>query len=167
MSLGLFVVAGAIAVLARGWLGSRSGNPTVLEPDALLDVVVMMRVATSGGLTTGAALDLGLAVVRDAVVDEVVERRRSRPPDEVIAALARRCVASSSLDGVVLSIRYGLPLEPALERAEHELLATVQRRTERRLSELPVRLTFPLVLCFLPAFCLVGVVPLVAPALTG
>ncbi len=161
------LVAGAlVVVVARVVRRRRSGAADLLEPLTLLDVVAMMRVATSGGLTTGAALDLGLSVAGPVVAPEVAQRERGGPPEEVVASLSRRCVISMSLDGVVLSIRYGLPLEPALERAENELLSAAERLIERQLSELPVRLIFPLVVCFLPAFCLVGVVPLVVPSLT-
>ena len=63
------------------------------------------------------------------------------------------------------SERYGLPLGPALE-----VVATISRDQRRRAAEtaarkLPVRLSFPLVLCILPAFIILTVVPAVFGAL--
>lgn len=63
------------------------------------------------------------------------------------------------------SERYGLALGPALE-----VVATFSREHRRRAAEtaarrLPVRLSFPLVLCILPAFVILTVVPAIFGAL--
>jgi Flp pilus assembly protein TadB len=62
--------------------------------------------------------------------------------------------------------RDGLPLAPVLDR-----LASDARTARRRLGEiearrLPVRLTFPLVTCTLPAFVLLAIAPAVIGALS-
>jgi tight adherence protein C len=66
---------------------------------------------------------------------------------------------------VTASERYGLPLAPALD-----VVATVSRDQRRRAAEtaarrLPIRLSFPLVLCILPAFIILTVVPAIFGAL--
>jgi len=68
-------------------------------------------------------------------------------------------------NALVATERYGVALGPTLEQ-----LATEARRERRRLAEtaarkLPVRLSFPLVCCILPAFGLLTVAPLIAGAL--
>jgi pilus assembly protein TadC len=42
-----------------------------------------------------------------------------------------------------------------------------RRQAEAAARALPVRLSFPLVLCLLPAFVLLGIVPAMVPALQG
>lgn len=63
--------------------------------------------------------------------------------------------------------RNGLPLGPALERLADEARAQRRRHAEAAMRELPVRLAFPLVLCTLPSFALVAIVPLLVGALSS
>jgi tight adherence protein C len=59
------------------------------------------------------------------------------------------------------STRLGAPAGPALQRLADEVRTDVRRRAEARARTVPVRLCFPLVLCVLPAFALLTVVPAV------
>lgn len=63
--------------------------------------------------------------------------------------------------------RHGLPLGPALERLADDARAQRRRHAEATARELPVRLAFPLVLCTLPSFALVAIVPLLIGALSS
>lgn len=58
------------------------------------------------------------------------------------------------------SERYGTPLVPALEQLAREARTERRRRAEEAARRVPVKLLFPLVLCTLPAFALLTVVPL-------
>lgn len=62
------------------------------------------------------------------------------------------------------SERYGTPLVPALERLAIEARSDRRRRAEESARRVPVKLLFPLVLCTLPAFALLTVVPLLIGA---
>lgn len=64
-------------------------------------------------------------------------------------------------DALRTSARLGTPAAPALARLATEVRADVRRRAEARARTVPVRLCFPLVLCVLPAFALLTVVPAV------
>jgi tight adherence protein C len=75
--------------------------------------------------------------------------------------------ARGIVDALAASERFGQPLIPALERLSIETRAMRRRLHEVHARQLPVRLSFPLVLCTLPAFGLVTIVPLVASALTS
>lgn len=63
--------------------------------------------------------------------------------------------------------RYGAPLVPSLDRLAAETRATARRRAEEGARRVPVKLLFPLVVCVLPAFGLLTVVPLVVTAAEG
>jgi tight adherence protein C len=63
------------------------------------------------------------------------------------------------------SERYGVALLPALERLAVDVRAQRRRQAEVMARRLPVKLLFPLVLCILPAFALLTVVPVVASSL--
>ena len=89
----------------------------------------------------------------------VVRRRAAR-------SRARRSPTLRPLaDALRTSARLGTPAAPALARLATEVRADVRRRAEARARTVPVRLCFPLVLCVLPAFALLTVVPVVLSGL--
>ena len=61
----------------------------------------------------------------------------------------------------------GLALTPAIDRLADDARQQRRRAAEAAVRELPVRLAFPLVLCTLPAFALVAIVPLLLGALSS
>lgn len=68
---------------------------------------------------------------------------------------------------VVATDRHGLPLAPAVERLADDARSHRRRLAEATARELPVRMSFPLVLCTLPSFALVAIVPLLVGALSS
>jgi tight adherence protein C len=138
---------------------------------SLPDATDLLLVAIHAGLTPELALRR-LVTYLDGPLREAVEQvferlkkgeRFGDALDALIDTLgepARPLVAA--LTG---SERYGLPLGPALD-----VVATISRDQRRRAAEttarkLPVRLSFPLVLCILPAFIVLTVVPAIFGAL--
>ena len=70
------------------------------------------------------------------------------------------------LTAVLISAeRYGTPLVDSLARLADEVRVQRRRRAEAAARRVPVKLLFPLVLCTLPAFALLTVVPLLLSAL--
>ncbi len=61
--------------------------------------------------------------------------------------------------------RYGTPLGDALERVATDARLVRRRRAEEQARRLPVQLLLPLVVCVLPAFGLLAVVPLLIASL--
>ena len=76
-------------------------------------------------------------------------------------------VAQSLVDSLSAADRYGLPLAPVLERLSFEARQQRRRDAEAMARELPVRLAMPLVLCTLPSFVLLAIVPLLLGALSS
>lgn len=66
---------------------------------------------------------------------------------------------------LVAAERYGTPMGPTLELVGRDLRAIRRQRAEERIRRVPVKLLFPLVLCTLPAFALLTIVPLLAVSL--
>lgn len=66
------------------------------------------------------------------------------------------------LDGLEAAWRTGAPAGPALRAAAAGLRRTRERAAREAAGRLGVRLVVPLGLCFLPAFVLVGLVPVLA-----
>jgi tight adherence protein C len=76
-------------------------------------------------------------------------------------------IAQPLVDSLSAADRYGLPLGPVLERLSFEARQQRRRDTEGAARELPVRLAMPLVLCTLPSFVLLAIVPLLLGALSS
>jgi tight adherence protein C len=102
-----------------------------------------------------------------AAVDLAMQRG-----DRFADALARLhaqlgTVAQPLVDSLSAADRYGLPLAPVLERLSLEARQQRRRDTDAAARELPVRLAMPLVLCTLPSFVLLAIVPLLLGALSS
>jgi Flp pilus assembly protein TadB len=76
-------------------------------------------------------------------------------------------IAQPMVDSLSSADRYGLPLAPVLERLASEARQQRRRESDAAARELPVRLAIPLVLCTLPSFVLLAIVPLLLGALSS
>ena len=76
-------------------------------------------------------------------------------------------IAQPLVDSLSSAERYGLPLAPVLERLAFEARQQRRRESDAAARELPVRLAMPLVLCTLPSFVLLAIVPLLLGALSS
>jgi tight adherence protein C len=76
-------------------------------------------------------------------------------------------IAQPLVDSLSAAERYGLPLAPVLERLTIESRQQRRRDADANARELPVRLAVPLVLCTLPSFVLLAIVPLLLGALSS
>jgi Flp pilus assembly protein TadB len=76
-------------------------------------------------------------------------------------------IAQPLVDSLSSADRYGLPLAPVLERLAFEARQQRRRESDAAARELPVRLAMPLVLCTLPSFVLLAIVPLLLGAVSS
>lgn len=137
---------------------------------ALPDTVDLFRLAVGAGLSVHQAVD---AVARHtpAPIDTTLAEARRRvdlgerlgDALDVLDDLGDPALAlNAALRGAA---RYGSPLGAALERVAADARVLRRRRAEEDARRLPVQLLFPLVLCVLPAFGLLAVVPLLLASL--
>ncbi len=75
--------------------------------------------------------------------------------------------AVALVDLVTASHRHGLPMAQVVSQLSTEARAARRRRDEALARALPVKLSFPLVVCTLPSFVLLAIVPAVMAALTS
>jgi len=75
--------------------------------------------------------------------------------------------ATGVVNALAASERDGLPLAPLLERLSHEAHCERRRIAQEDAAKLPVRLSFPLVLCVLPSFVTLTIVPILVGALSS
>lgn len=137
----------------------------------LPEVVDLFVLAVGAGLTVTLAVEAVArhhrGILGSALAD--VTRRvalGARMADALAGLPAGVGERSQPLVGVLVSSeRYGVALLPALERLAVETRLERRRAAEATARRVPVKLLFPLVLCTLPAFALLTVVPLLAGSL--
>ncbi len=138
-------------------------------PDAIELVVVAIR----AGLTPRSAFDHARTACSAPIASafgEVAHRcERGERFADAVQALPERLgpSAASVADGLAAVDRYGLAVGPVLDRLAADVRADRARITAQRARSLSVTMSFPLVVCTLPAFALLAVVPAMLGALAS
>lgn len=106
--------------------------------------------------------------VGDAFAEVVRRTERGQSFADALAALYALGPRAGNLAGVIAtSDRHGLPLGPVLDQLTVEARDARRRLEQAQARRLPVRLSFPLVMCTLPSFVLLAIVPAVIAALSS
>ena len=164
----LVAMIGRVASAPRLRRGERRRAGLLLRE--LPVVVDLVGVAVAAGCTPFHAVEhatrFGPSHTGSALRGVMQACARGRSFDEALSELGSSAPTLRSLTETLrASARLGTPAAPALGRLAAEVRADVRRRAEARARTVPVRLCFPLVLCVLPAFALLTVVPAVLSGL--
>ena len=139
--------------------------------DAIPEAADLLALSVAGGLTVPAAVatvarwapePVGAAFT-GAAEEIALGRSTADALEDVAEALG--APARPLVDALLASERYGAPLGDSLDRVAREARLERRRRGEERARRVPVLLLFPLVLCVLPAFGFLTVVPLLVGSL--
>jgi Flp pilus assembly protein TadB len=168
--LGLAIL---VAPVALGWRKARQRQTERARAigRALPDTVDLLLLGVGAGLSLPLALPLVARRAPSPVGGSLLAAQQAadagRPlGDAVLEHLLPLGDRAAALGHVLHDhLRYGVPLAPALERTALELRLARRRAAEESARRLPVRLLAPLLLCVLPAFVLLTVVPLLVAAL--
>jgi len=165
-------LVGGVAVAVVAWVAIGRAEPPRARrerSEVALDLphlVGLLGSALEAGQTPASAL----AIVCDALPGAAARRLEGLPgrlalgldPAEVWGALARDpelAVLGRTLARAHVS---GAPVAVAIARLGHELEQAARADVEDQARQVGVRAAVPLGLCLLPAFVLLGIVPLVA-----
>jgi Flp pilus assembly protein TadB len=137
-----------------------------------LPYVVELFAAT---LRAGAAPEVGIGLVCAALPGPATERLSGvaarlalgLDPVQVWSALADDAQLGRLGRTLARAQQTGAPVVAAVERLADDLARTARAETEDRARAVGVKAAVPLGLCLLPAFVLIGIVPLVVALLTG
>ncbi len=148
----------------------RRSSPASHEwPDAVELVIIAIR----AGLTPRSAFDHARTACTEPIASafaEVTHRcERGQRFADAVGALTERLgpSAASVADGLASVDRYGLAVGPVLDQLAADVRADRARITAQRARALSVTMAFPLVVCTLPAFVLLAIVPALLGALDG
>lgn len=162
------LVLGAVAYLLPDFYLAARAKDRKGELEAVLpDAVDLLAVATKGGLNLQLALQRVAAAMQGPLGDELrradreisLGATRSAALDAMAGRLEIEDVSAlaSTLSG---SDRFGVPVADALESFSDELRGRRRRAAEEQARKAPVKMLFPLIICILPAFVLLTIVPL-------
>lgn len=139
----------------------------------LPDAVELLVLAVQSGSSPNRAVHDVAPLVDDAIrpaFEAVIHRlERGRRLADAITALPELLgpAAAPVADAITAADRYGTPLGPVLDGLASDARDNRRRLAEARARRLPVRLSFPLVVCTLPSFVLLTIIPALLGALAG
>lgn len=176
LTLGPLLACGlAAAVLA--WprllhlLASRANQQAI--DAALPDAIEMLVLVVHAGMTPHQAVTMlaERAPPPTRPAFDEVNRRTSRgaPLADALRALPDLLGPTAAVvaDTLAMSERYGTPITQALEQLSIDVRERRRRQAEAEARKLPIRMSFPLVVCTLPSFVLIAIVPAVLAALSS
>lgn len=141
--------------------------------EAMPDVIEMLVLVVHAGASPAHAvtqvrplLDQEVGPAFDAVVHRL---QRGQRLADAVAALPEHLGhhATGLADAIAAADRYGLALGPVLDALADDARADRRRIGEAHARSLSVKLSFPLVVCTLPAFVLIAIVPAVLGSLAS
>lgn len=139
---------------------------------ALPDLIELVIIGVRAGLTPAAAFTMSAehaAPELGPCLDEVVHQmQRGRRLADALEVLPRFLGPDAAFftDSLITADRYGLPLGPMLDQLGAEVRADRSRHAQQQARTLPVKLSFPLVVCTLPSFVLLAIAPAVLGAIS-
>lgn len=169
VALAVSAVAAVVALQRRRTLHTRRRRQL---DAAMVDAVELFVVCVHAGRSpTQAVADVGARAppcLRAAFDSVELQLHRGRSLADALAALRSTAgpTGSELAAAVAAADRDGLPLAPILDRLAAEARAARRRAGEAAARQLPVRMTFPLVLCTLPSFVLLAIAPAVLGAVS-
>ena len=183
VAVGIGVVTGspflAGAVLATWWAVHTVG-PMVAErrrlarvgraaPDAIELVILTIHAGLSPVQAVRELVAVVPADVRPGFGAVVHRLDRGEPFAQAVRALPEHLGNGmvAFADVIAGADRYGVPIGPVLESLAAEVRAARRRLDEADARRLPIRLSFPLVLCTLPSFVLLAIAPAVIAAFSS
>ncbi len=168
------VLAVSVALLVRRLAPIRDARRQRAAVErALPDAMDLLVLSVRAGLTPFQAVrDLAtsdVSAIGDAFGEVVRRTERGQPFADALGALPEQLgvQAGGLADVIATSDRHGLPLGPVLDQLTVEVRSTRRRLDQADARKLPVRLSFPLVVCTLPSFVLLAIAPAVIAALSS
>lgn len=138
-------------------------------PDAIEMLILVVRAGMTPHQAVTMLTERSPAAVRHAFTE--VDRRRGRGATlaDALQALPELLGTGAAVvaDTLAMAERYGTPIADALEQLSSDVRERRARQSEADARKLPIRMSFPLVVCTLPAFVLIAIVPAVLGALSS
>jgi len=160
------IAAGVLFFLPDYWiLSERDKRQAMIQLDAA-DIIDQLTICVEAGLAFDAAL-ARVATSSDGPLGEELRHTISDiqagvPRSQALRALADRAQVieiRQLVTALLQSQKHGVPIAETLRVQAAEMRLKRKQRTEERAAKLTVKMLFPIVVCFLPVFIIISVVP--------
>jgi Flp pilus assembly protein TadB len=156
---------------SRGWEDREVRRRRARLAADVQHVVDLLSAAVSAGASPAHALHEVASLCDDVTAETLLHwSRRLRwgsEPGEVWADMAAHDELGALGQALLRSATSGAPVSASLVRLAEDERARHRGAVEARVRQIEVKASAPLGLCLLPAFVLLGIVPLVAGAVSG
>ena len=137
----------------------------------LPDLIELVIIGVRAGLTPAAAIEMAAAHTAPELagpLDVTHQMHRGRRLSDALGALPNWLGNTPPISPTRRSRpdRYGHPLGPVLDQLSADVRADRSRLAQQQARTLPVKLSFPLVVCTLPSFVLLAIAPAVLGAVS-
>jgi len=139
-------------------------------PDTLDVVAACVRAGASVGRAFSLAAEPEVSPLGGAMRETVAALDHGIPRDEAYEILCRRARAPevrTIVNALRRSERLGTSVSSTLVVLAHDMRERRRAAAEEEARGAPVRMLFPVIVCFLPAFVLLTIVPVVVVAIRG
>lgn len=143
-----------------------------LARDGLPDLIELVIIGVRAGLAPAAAFEMAAdhapPQLGELLGDVRLQMHRGRRLSDALETLPPWLGhhAAYFTDALITADRYGLPLAPVLDGLGADVRLERSRQAQRDARTLPVKLSFPLVVCTLPSFVLLAIAPAVMGAVS-
>jgi tight adherence protein C len=160
------VAAGLLFFLPDYWvLSSRDKRQAAMQAKAA-DTIDQLTICVEAGLGLDAAL-ARVATTTDGPLTEELRHTISDIQAGVPRAQALRTLADRAqipeirqlVTALLQAQKHGVPMAETLRIQSSEMRLKRKQRTEEKAAKLTVKMLFPIIVCFLPVFMIITVVP--------
>ena len=160
------VAAVALFFLPDYWvLSVRDDRQNRMQADAA-DVIDQMTICVEAGLGLDAAIARVADTTEGPLTDELrrtmSDIRAGVPRAQALRALADRAQIveiRQLVTALLQSQKHGVPMAETLRIQSAQMRLKRSQRTEEKAAKLTVKMLFPIILCFLPVFMIIVMVP--------
>ena len=160
------VAAAVLFFLPDYWVVSvRDQRQDRIRSDAA-DVIDQLTICVEAGLGFDAALARVAATTEGPLTDELrhtmSDIRAGVPRAQALRALADRTQIPEIrqlVSALLQAQKHGVPMGETLRIQSSEMRLKRTQRTEEKAAKLTVKMIFPIILCFLPVFLIITMVP--------
>lgn len=160
------IAAGVLFFLPDYWVTSmRDKRQTAMQRDAA-DVIDQLTICVEAGLGFDAALARVATTTEGPLTDEfrhtISDIQAGVPRAQALRALSDRAqiVEIRQLVTALLQAqKHGVPMAETLRIQSADMRLKRKQRTEEKAAKLTVKMLFPIIVCFLPVFMIISLVP--------
>jgi tight adherence protein C len=160
------IAAAVMFFLPDYWVVSmRDKRQIAIQADAA-DTIDQLTICVEAGLGFDAALSRVAATTKGPLAEElrhtISDIQAGVPRSQALRALSDRAQVieiRQLVTALLQAQKHGVPMAETLRIQSSEMRTKRKQRTEEKAAKLTVKMLFPIIVCFMPVFVIIAVVP--------